>query len=31
MELMALRPEDIVGMAFVDAGVPHYFDVLPMV
>lgn len=30
MEFMALRPQDIAGMVFVDAGVPHHFNVLPM-
>lgn len=30
MEFMDLRPGDIAGMVFVDAGVPHYFDVVPL-
>jgi pimeloyl-ACP methyl ester carboxylesterase len=30
MEFMAMSPQDIFGMVFVDAGVPHHFDVLPM-
>jgi pimeloyl-ACP methyl ester carboxylesterase len=30
MEFMDLRPGEIAGMVFVDAGVPHYFDVVPM-
>lgn len=31
MEFMDTRPQDIAGMVFVDAGVPHHFEVLPMV
>lgn len=31
MEFMDTRPHDIAGMVFVDAGVPHHFDVLPMI
>jgi pimeloyl-ACP methyl ester carboxylesterase len=30
MEFMHSRPDDIAGMVFVDAGVPHAFEVLPM-
>jgi pimeloyl-ACP methyl ester carboxylesterase len=31
MEFMDTRPQDIAGMVFVDAGVPHHFEVLPMI
>jgi pimeloyl-ACP methyl ester carboxylesterase len=30
MEFMDTRPGDVAGMVFVDAGVPHHYEVLPM-
>ena len=30
MEFMSTRADDVAGMVFVDAGVPHYWDHLPM-